>query len=138
MPNQPKNLILLTIPRSTIIDIGPTTGLKALTVLLTSTPRIPAGAALFSYSTPGGYAHLTQQHFVKILWVTLTMCGYPATRYSGHSFRRGGATFSSSCNVPLEAIKAQGDWRSSVEQYLPKPLELRHKLSKTLAECIIH
>ena len=32
--------------------------------------------------------------------------------YSGHSFRRGGATHALSCGVPSEIIKAQGDWSS--------------------------
>jgi hypothetical protein len=32
--------------------------------------------------------------------------------YSGHSFRRGGATHALACGVPAEMIKAQGDWKS--------------------------
>jgi integrase len=32
--------------------------------------------------------------------------------YSGHSFRRGGASHALRCGVPAEIIMAQGDWRS--------------------------
>ena len=32
--------------------------------------------------------------------------------YSGHSFRRGGASHALARGVPAEVIKAQGDWRS--------------------------
>src|SRR4051794_1104850 len=32
--------------------------------------------------------------------------------YTGHSFRRGGATFAFQCGVPASLIKLQGDWRS--------------------------
>ena len=32
--------------------------------------------------------------------------------YTGHSFRRGGATHALSCGVPTEVIMAQGDWKS--------------------------
>ncbi len=31
---------------------------------------------------------------------------------SGHSLRRGGATYAMHCGVPTEVIKAQGDWAS--------------------------
>ena len=40
-------------------------------------------------------------------------------RYTPHSLRRGGATFSYQSGVPLENIKRHGMWRSSaVDRYL--------------------
>ena len=39
--------------------------------------------------------------------------------YTPHSLRRGGASFSFNCGVPLENIKKHGTWRSAVvEDYL--------------------
>ena len=49
---------------------------------------------------------------------------------SGHSFRRGGATFAALAGVPAELIKLQGDWRSSAyELYIVFPPS--QKLSTT-------
>jgi hypothetical protein len=38
--------------------------------------------------------------------------GLGLSGYSGHSFRRGGASHALASGVPVEIIKAQGDWRS--------------------------
>ena len=35
-----------------------------------------------------------------------------AERYTGHSFRRGGATYAFRSGVPGELIKVMGDWKS--------------------------
>ena len=32
--------------------------------------------------------------------------------FSGHSLRRGDATFAFQCGIPAELIKLQGDWQS--------------------------
>ena len=43
--------------------------------------------------------------------------------FSGHSLRRGGATFAFQCGIPSELIKLQGDWRSDAYMlYLTLPL----------------
>jgi len=49
--------------------------------------------------------------------------------YSGHSFRRGGASHALSCGVPMEMIMAQGDWKSLayVEYLNLKDIESREK-----------
>ncbi|CAC5387140.1 unnamed protein product [Mytilus coruscus] len=38
--------------------------------------------------------------------------GLDPTRYSSHSFRRGGATWAFQCGVSSELIQLQGDWKS--------------------------
>ena len=41
---------------------------------------------------------------------TLLKEGINADDYSGHAFRRGGATFAMKSGVPVPLIKCQGDW----------------------------
>lgn len=43
--------------------------------------------------------------------------------YSGHSFRRGGATYASSLGISHKLIQLQGDWASTAcLEYLVRPL----------------
>jgi integrase len=53
---------------------------------------------------------MTVTQFTTILQSLLVDLGLKG--YSGHSFRRGGASHALACGVPAEVIKAQGDWRS--------------------------
>ena len=43
-------------------------------------------------------------------------CGLDWKRYSGHSFRRGGATFAFNLGVNSELIQYMGDWASDAYQ----------------------
>ena len=57
--------------------------------------------------------------------------------FSGHSLRRGGATFAFQCGIPAELIKLQGDWRSDAYMlYLSLPLADRLVLTQIIAEHI--
>ena len=57
--------------------------------------------------------------------------------FSGHSLRRGGATFAFQCSIPEELIKLQGDWRSDAYMlYLLLPLADRLVLTQIIAEHI--
>ena len=38
--------------------------------------------------------------------------GYDPTKYSTHSFRRGGATLLFKAEVPADKLQLMGDWRS--------------------------
>ena len=69
----------------------------------TSDPLLPVASGK-------GPVALTRHEFTQTLsslLATLELSGY-----SGHSFRRGGATHALACGVPAEIIKAQGDWQS--------------------------
>ena len=58
-----------------------------------------------------------------------------ARRFSGHSLRRGGATFAFQCGIPSELIKLQGDWRSDAYMlYLSLPLADRLVLSNIVSD----
>ena len=57
--------------------------------------------------------------------------------FSGHSLRRGGATFAFQCGIPSELIKVQGDWRSDAYMlYLTLPLADRLVLSHVVSQHI--
>lgn len=85
---------------------------------------------LFSYK--GGI--LTHQRFVASLKKYISATGLNSDLYSGHSFRRSGASFSFSCGIPPNLIKLQGDWRSNAyEAYITIPLDLRWKCAKVMA-----
>lgn len=69
---------------------------------------------LFGWQTPGGaWAPLQHKTFERRLRATLKAAGVETAGYSGHSFRRGGATFAFS-HAKLDKLHIQlvGDWAS--------------------------
>ena len=78
-------------------------------------------------SVAGSVVPLTHQVFVASLRFCLKAIGVDPNRYSGHSFRRGGATFALNQGVDPLYVKWMGDWRSDaylgyVDQYAPESL----------------
>lgn len=67
---------------------------------------------LFMYESGGKKSVMTYALFTKVLKSALKRVGLPVSQYSGHSFRRGGATHALQCGIPAEVIKAQGDWKT--------------------------
>ena len=67
---------------------------------------------------------ITHGSFVGILREALTHLGFKADLFSGHSFRRGGATTAFLSRVPGELIQLQGDWVSDAyRQYIDFDLQ---------------
>jgi len=66
----------------------------------------------FQYLDKGFATILTYPVFCSYLRFCLDSLGFDSSRYSGHSFRRGGATFALESGVPADLVQAQGDWRS--------------------------
>ena len=92
-------------------------------------------AALFTYMDKGKYITLCHSKFVNTLKSVLKSIWYNSELYSGHSFRRAACSFASSCGVPTEMIKMQGDWRSEAYlQYLTVPLDIRWKCVDRVAK----
>lgn len=53
----------------------------------------------------------------------LRLSGLNPDNYSGHSFRRGGATYASSLGISHKLMQLQGDWASTAYlEYLARPL----------------
>ena len=69
-------------------------------------------AYVFSYRDGGRLVRMTYALFTSMLRRVLIALGLPLQSYSGHSFRRGGATYALNCGIAPETIKAQGDWKS--------------------------
>ena len=75
--------------------------------------------------------------FTTRLKSLLLAAGVDPAKYSGHSFRRGGATFLHSLGAtPLE-IQASGDWKTMVfTRYLHLSLEDRWRSQQLMADAI--
>ena len=126
--------LVVPIPRVSNSPLCPVT---ALARLLQATAAALPEAPLFAYHTSGGLAYLTDAAFTDILQGALARAGLPVDDYSGHSFRRGGASFAFACGIPSDIIKYHGDWKSSAYQrYLHIPLRHRLELSHRLGTAI--
>ena len=55
---------------------------------------------------------ISYSSFTSCLKILLKKAGYDPTLYSGHSFRRGGATFLHACGGTALMVQASGDWSS--------------------------
>ena len=85
-----------------------------------------AFAPAFVYKEGGTLKVLTHSKFTSKLKEILDKCGIDSWNFSGHSFRRGGATFALHCSVPSDYIKLQGDWKSNAyERYLERSLQYK-------------
>ena len=117
------------------IPQSPLCPISALLNLLSLLSGAPSSLSLFSYPLPGGgFSHLTYTSFSKLLATVLIESGTSPSQYSGHSFRRGGASFAFSCGIPSDLIKIQGDWSSDAYlRYLTSPLSSRQKLVNSLS-----
>ena len=87
--------------------LDPVRHLKALFSKVPSSDDAPA----FTYA-PGKY--ITYNSFTTRLKSLLSKSGYPASQYSRHSFRRGGATYLYKCGGSQLMIQSSGDWSSTV------------------------
>lgn len=83
---------------------------------------------MFSYSTPSGTKPLLYCQFLKDLKVLVKRLGL-GSGFTGHSFRRGGASYMLQMGIPGEVIKVMGDWHSDAYQrYLDVSLDTRTKV----------
>lgn len=65
---------------------------------------------LLTVCSRGAFFPLKRRTFLAKLNSVMSSLGKHG--YTGHSFRRGGATHALNCGVPAEVIQAQGDWKS--------------------------
>lgn len=96
-------------------------------------PPTPVSPA-FLHSGSGHATPITHPAFQAKLRKVLSQADLPASKFSGHSFRRGGATFAFRCGAPVELISLQGDWSSdAVLLYIAQPLERRISVASMIA-----
>ena len=75
-------------------------------------PNTSPDTCIFSFFKNGKTVGFTYQLFTLMLRDVLNKIGLPPGSYSGHSFRRGGASLALKSGISPEMIKAQGDWKS--------------------------
>ncbi len=108
--------------------------LRAYTNMLTLFPA-PATSPAFLVLSPTLPAPLFQSAFVAKLRSSLALLDLPPLSFSGHSFRRGGASWAFQCGVPGELVKLLGDWKSDAYLgYLHTPLKDRISVSKAMTQ----
>lgn len=107
-----KRQVVIPVPSFGGSLLCPVLAYSRLVALVAARDLDPA----FTYCVRPRLQCVTSFRFVKILRHMLSRAGFPALEFTGHSFRRGGATFAFQANVPGELIKLQGDWSS--EAYL--------------------
>ena len=119
--------LLVPLPKINNSPFCPSTSLLGL---CNECSGSPTPAPLFRYISPDGLLSvLTQALFIQKLKACLSTLGISPDKYSGHSFRLGGASFALQCGL----IKAQGDWNSNAcERYLHHSLDRRQQVAKAL------
>ena len=65
---------------------------------------------------------------MSTLQIHLTSLGFDPKLFAGHSFHRGGASFAYQAGVPIELIKALGNWCSDT---------ILHNLANMLSKAIL-
>ena len=94
----------------------------------------PTDTAFITY-TNGKESPFTYTKFAINLRTTLQNAGISPDNFSGHSLRRGGATFAMRSGVPFPLIKCQGDWASNAyERYLATTLKAWRNWATLLAK----
>uniref|UniRef100_A0A383WC58 Tyr recombinase domain-containing protein n=1 Tax=Tetradesmus obliquus TaxID=3088 RepID=A0A383WC58_TETOB len=88
----------------------------------------PQEAAAFGYTSEGVYVPLVHTEFITWVKRLLSRASFDSSKYAGHSFRRGAATFSFLVGLPDLLVKEMGAWRSQVYQVY-MDLSLSQKLS---------
>ena len=102
---------------------------------LLDTVHVPGTAPAFSYSRT---SYVTYKGFTDRLKCLLVKAGLSPKLYSGHSFRRGGATFLHQVGGSVLQIQAAGDWSSQCfTRYLylstEERLKAQHLVSAALS-----
>lgn len=107
---------------------------RNLLMHLTCSVLSPA-TPLFSFKVGERVVCITHTSFVLKLRSLLSLCGFAADKFSGHSFRRGGCTLCYQAGLSLIEIKRRGDWRSQAfERYIHVPSDTIFKAACILAQ----
>ncbi|CAG2200279.1 unnamed protein product [Mytilus edulis] len=110
---------------------------QALLLNFKMVPAVQTPSPAFLYRNGEDTIPLTYAVFLARLKTVLSIIGFDASLYSGHSFRRGGATFAFQCGVPGELIQSQGDWKSDAYKgYLDPSPSYRLHVMKTFANAL--
>ena len=103
----------------------------------------PADSPMFLWKVGKKVSPMTHSVFVHAFKRLVQLCGLDWTKFSGHSFRRGGATYCFNLGVSPELIKLLGDWKSDAyllyEQTTDRRrLELPRAMAQAISSGILH
>ena len=100
--------------------------------LLALPPHHPTPA--FVFMAHGKLEWLTKSTFIHTFRGLLLKAGFPdAAAYTGHSFRRGGASWAFQAGIPGELIQVCGDWASDAyKKYLEFSMQNKLDLAALL------
>ena len=131
------NAIVLVVKWTKTIQFGQRKLLIPLHVIPNS-PLCPKTSLLRSVKLSPGASHhhlfaygphmslISRSEFTRFLRKKLSQAGFDAQKFSGHSLRRGGATWAFSQGIPADLIKVHGDWASEAyRSYLEFSLDDR-------------
>ena len=122
--------LVIPIPGNSDPALDPVRHLQALFTAVPCPPDTPA----FSYKSN---SFITYSTFTTNLKKLLSAAGYNPTLYSGHSFRRGGATFLFRLGASILQIQASGDWSSQCfVRYLHVSEEERLRVQLLVSQAI--
>ena len=122
--------LIIPIPGNSDEAMDPVRHLRALFSAVDCQPDSPA----FSYST-GRF--ITYSMFTTRLKSLLGQAGYDPSAYSGHSFRRGGATLLYKLGASILQIQLSGDWSSQCfARYLHISVDDRLEIQQLVANSI--
>ena len=126
--------LVVPVPRIPGSPLCPTFALQSLLRIV----RAPATYPLFTFTTTANQLDcITAQSLNDGIKHLASLASFNPQDFSGHSLRRGGATFAFTCGIPAELIKLQGDWRSDAYMlYLCLPLADRLALSNIVSQQI--
>jgi hypothetical protein len=93
--------------------LAPSRVAPSFSSVLSSLPASVASAPLFLF---GDNTILSRPIMIEMTRIVIASLGLDASRYHGHSFRRGGATSLSERGVDHDMIKAMGRWKSDAYQ----------------------
>ena len=97
---------VLAIPNSILCPVS------AYQAMLKLVP-VPLGYPAYIWpSATGDYSPVTYYQLHSFLRTQLDHLGVDSSKYSSHSFRRGGASWTFNAGVSPELIQTQGDWKS--------------------------
>ena len=97
---------LVPIPGSPLCPVS------AYLAMIQGTPALSTSPA-FLHIVKGKLVPLTKGAFIKVFRELLCRANVPLyNSYTGHSFRRGGATWAFGAGLPGEVIQVIGDWHS--------------------------
>ena len=97
--------VIVPVPGNNDPALDPVRHLQALFSTVQAAPDDPA----FNFA-PGRF--VSYSSFTSRLKTLLKKAGYDPSLYSGHSFRRGGASFLHACGGTALMVQACGDWSS--------------------------